>query len=179
MEHISKLERKILEWAASLPHLPEVARTWLGTNVWWIVLVAVVLSAIAVLVDLNNIFTTLTIMGSVAMNYFASSTVNSWVITTAIIGLLFTAAKAVFLAVAVKPLQDKQKKGWVLLFAAWLVSVVEVVVMSVLSLGVFSFIMGIGSGAIAIAVTGYFLFEIHGKFAHVQKSTGVKADKKA
>lgn len=179
MEHVSKLERKILNWAASLPHLPEVARTWLGANVWWIVCVVVILSAIAVLIDLNNIFTTLTIMGSVAMTYFASTTVSSWVIITAIIGLVFTALKAVLLAYAIKPLQNKQKKGWVLLFAAWLLSVVEVIVTSVLSLGVFSFIMGILFGAIALAVTGYFIFEIHGQFAHVQKSAGVKADKKA
>lgn len=178
MEHMSKLERKILKWVASLPHLPEVARKWLGDNVWWIVLVGVVLSVIAILIGLNNVFITLTIMNSVAMMYLTSTTVNSWVIITAIIGIVFIALKTVLMGFAIKPLQNKQKKGWVLLFATWLLGIVDVVVGAVLSLGVFSFIMGILFGAIGIAVTGYFLFEIHGQFAHVQKSAGVKADKK-
>lgn len=177
MEMLQKLENIILGWAKSVPHLPEVVRKWLGDNVWWIALVGAILSSIAGLFALIGVFGVLSVMGTVASTYYAASTFTAWAIVTGLVSLLFIVIEVVLLATAVKPLQLKQKKGWVLLFVTWLVGAVSIVVNAVLSLNPFGFIVGIIFGAIWLAVSGYFLFEIHGQFARVEKSRGVKEEK--
>lgn len=175
MEFISKLEKTILGWLKGVPHLPEVARKWLGDNIWWIAVIGLVLSAIAAVFSLIGILGTASLVGTIAASYYATSTFAAWAIVTGLVSLAFLVIDIILLGLAIKPLQAKQKKGWVLLFAVWLVSAVSVVVDAILSLNPFSFVIGILFGAIWLAVSGYFLFEIHGQFAHVEKSKGVKA----
>ena len=177
MESLGKLEKTLLKWIQNVPHLPEVARKWLGDNMWWIALVGAILTAIGILFSIIGLIGAVSIIGTVAASYYAASTFTSWAIVTGLVGLAFSVAQGVLLATAVKPLQLKQKKGWVLLFATWLVGVLSVVVSSILSLNPLGFILGILFGAIWIAISGYLLFEIHGQFAHVEKSKGVKAAK--
>jgi hypothetical protein len=82
------------------------------------------------------------------------------------------------LALAITPLKAKQKKGWVLLFITWLLGALSVVVTAILTLSVLNFITSVIFGALWVAVGGYLLFEMHGQFAHVERSKGVKAEKK-
>ena len=177
MEVLGKLERMVLGWLKSVPHLPAGGRKWLGENVWWIALVGAILSAISALFTLIGVLGVLSVVGTVAATYYAASAFTGWAIVTGLVSLAFIVLEAVLLFIAVKPLQARQKKGWVLLFANWLLAAVSVVVSAVLSLNPFSFIFGIIFGAVWLAVIGYFLFEIHGQFAHVEKSHGVKAAK--
>lgn len=175
MEALGKLERKLLEWTKKVPHLPAAARSWLGENVWWIVLVGAIIMAISSLFALIGLVGTLSVVGTIAATYYAASAFTGWAILTGIVGLVFIVLEAFLLFMAVKPLQARQKKGWVLLFAYWLLGAVSVVVNAVLSLNVFAFIVTILFGAVWLAIAGYFLLEIHGQFAHVEKSRGVKA----
>lgn len=137
-------------------------------------LVGAILTGIGVLASLLSLFTLLSVLGTVAATYYASPVVSNWAILTSVVSLVFSIIIGVLLAVAIQPLKAKQKKGWVLLFAAWIVGILGVFVNSVLTLSPFGFVLGILFGAVWIAVTGYFLFEMHNQFAHVERSRGVK-----
>jgi hypothetical protein len=177
MELLAKLERQILTWAKGIPHLPLSARQWLGENIWWIALVGAILTGIAGLLNFIAVMGVVSVLGTVAAAYYATASITSWAIVTGLVNVVFIVLIAVALAAAVKPLQAKQKKGWVLLFASWLLSAAFIVVGAVISLNPFDFIVSILFGAIGLAASGYILFELHGQFAHVEKSKGVKAKK--
>lgn len=174
MEFISQLERTVQGWLKAVPHLPEGARKWLGDNIWWIAAIGAVLTGIGVLGIFITLLSNVATLGSPILSYYASTTFIMWVIVKASITLAFAILECVLLALAVSPLKQKQKKGWVLLFAVLLLGVLSVVVSSILTFSVFGFIVNIIFGALWLAVSAYFLFEIHGQFAHVERSKGVK-----
>lgn len=178
MELVTKLERMVAGWAKSVPHLPSPAVKWLGDNVWWIVIIGLVVSGISALMLLIGVLGTLSLIGTVAASYYAVPTFGMWAIITGLVSLVFIVIDLILLGMAINPLRAKQKKGWVLLFATWLLSAVFIVVNAILSLNPLGFITGILFGAIGLAISGYFLFEIHGQFAHTEKSKGVKEAKK-
>lgn len=173
MELLGKIEGYILGWIKGLPHLPLSARKWIADNAWWVIIVALVISCIGALSLLFG-----TLLGSAATAYILP-TFAAWQMLTGTVSFVFLVLQIIIMAFAIKPLQDKQKKGWVLLFILWLVSVLSTVAMVVLSLSVLEFITDLIFGAIGLAIFGYFLFEIHGQYAHVQKSRGVKDGAKA
>lgn len=175
MKFFSKLETVILNKLKGFPNLPVEFRNWLGNNVWWIVLIGAILTAISALTSFSYILTTLSVLGTVAATYYTSPAAMSWSIVTAAISLVFLILEGILLATAVKPLREKQKKGWVLLFATWLLNVFSTVVGAILTLGFVSFVITILFGAIWIAIGGYLLFEIHSQFAHVERSNGTKS----
>ena len=174
MEALTKLENIIIGWFKGLPHLPESIRSWLGTNMWWIALAGAILSGIAALIALMSIFTVMAVLGSIGASYYAAATFTSWNIVTGFVSMIFSVLHIILLGLAVKPLREKQKKGWVLLFVSWLVGAVAVVVNALLTLNALTIVPSLIFGAIGLAISGYFLFEIHGQYAHVQKSRGVK-----
>lgn len=177
MELLHKLEKQIITWIKDIPHLPATAQKWLGDNIWWIVLIGAILTGISALFTFISVMSFASISTSIVASYYPVASFSSWALVTGLVTLAFTVAQAVLLAVAVKPLQLKQKKGWVLLFITWLLSAVSVVVGAVMTLNPFGFIVGLIFGAIGLAITGYFLFEVHNQFAHVEKSRGVKTSK--
>jgi hypothetical protein len=170
MEFINKLETTVAGWVKNLPHLPPAGQKWLGQNVWWIALIGAIASGIAVLVSLFGL-----LLGGVAASYVyvIDPGFATWVLISSVVALVFTVLKGLVLAVAVQPLKAMQKKGWVLLFIGWLIQAVAVVVGAILSLSVIGFIGSILFGAIGLAITGYFIFEIHGQFAHSPRVTKV------
>jgi uncharacterized membrane protein YhaH (DUF805 family) len=174
MEFVTKLEKKVISWFKSTPDLPAGGRKWLGDNVWWLALVGAILSGVSVIFSLFALTALTALMGTTGATYYVTPTVTSWAIVTTIVALVFTVLKGILLAMAVQPLKEKQKKGWVLLFATWLLSGVAVVVNSLLTLSIIGFIFGVLFGAVWLAILGYFLIEIHGEFAHVERSAGVK-----
>lgn len=178
MEVLAKLERTVLGWIKGIPHLPANVRKWLGTNIWWIVVISVVLGGIGLLGLLMTLFGTIATLGTPFAAYYVSSTFIAWTIVTTIVSLVFLALEVLLLAFAITPLKEKQKKGWVLLFATWLLGAIAVVVNAILTLNPLTFVVNIIFGVLWLAVTGYFLFEIHNQFAHTEKSKGVKAAKK-
>ena len=177
MEVLSKLERTIKGWLKDVPHLPSNARKWLGDNIWWIVVIGTVLSGLGLLGLLGALFTHLGALGTPVVSYYASPTFITWLIVNTIVALGFTLVTFLLMAFSISPLKAKQKKGWVLLFATWLVAVVATVVSAIMTLNPLSFIGNLIFGALWLAVTAYFLFEIHAEFAHVERSKGVKGKK--
>ena len=177
MELLSKLEHKVYGWFKNFPGLPESTRKWLGDNAWWIVAIGLVLLVISTLNSLLALNDKVSMLSTVSNSYYVSSAGTTWAIVANAVALAFLAIQAVLVYLAIQPLKLKQKKGWVLLFAAWLVSAVAIVVNAFMSLSVIVFIISVLFNAISLAVIGYFLYEIHGQFAQVEKSRGVKKSK--
>jgi len=177
MEALSKLEAKIIRLIKDVPHLPLGVRRWFGENVWWLVAISAVMLAIAVLVFIASLFSYLGMLSTPIVSYYASTTFVGLMIASTAVGLVFAFVQFILMAFAIAPLKARQKRGWVLLFASWLVAIVSVVVGAVLTLNPLSFIGNLIFGALVVAVTGYILFEMHGQFAHVEKSAGVKGKK--
>jgi len=169
MDLITKLENKVLRWARSLPHLPASNRKWLGANIWWLVLIVAILSGYALLRTLDSIFRLGPDYGIGGMTNLVSE-YSSLVLMSVVVSNVFIAANLLLLAFAVKPLKAMEKKGWVLVFMALLVQALAVVVGAVLSLSILTFILGLIYGAMVTAISLYFLFEIHGEFAHKPKA---------
>lgn len=182
MELISKSEKHVEKLLKSLklPKLPNFVRKWLGVNVWWIAAVFAVLLAISALIAIGSLFTRLNALALVPSAWLVVSAVAGWAIVSSIINIVFSAAEAVLLGLAVNPLQLKQKKGWTLLYIVLLLGALSVVaglILSMLTLNILTFIGGLLFGAIWLIVYAYILFEIRGEFAHVEKSAGVKSSK--
>jgi hypothetical protein len=175
MDAISKLEKVVLGWARNVPHLPGTWQKWLGVNVWWVALVGAILSGIWFLFALGGILTLVSLLGAVSSAYYVTGNYTSLAIMNAVISLVFLVASGLLLAFAVKPLQDMNKKGWVLLFMALLVEALSVVVSAVLTFSIVGFVINILLGAIGLAVGAYFISEIHGQFSHRVKATIKKA----
>lgn len=175
MKFLTQLEHTVLRWFKGIPHLPASVQKWIGDNVWWIAAIATVLTAISTLWLLVSVLGSLSTLASPIVTFYVSTTFVAWVIIKSSIALLFVALECVLLATAIVPLKEKQKKGWVLLFAAWLVSAVSVVINSIVTLNPLGFITNLILGGLWTAVFAYFLFEIHGRFAHVERSKGVKS----
>ncbi|MFZ1249932.1 MAG: hypothetical protein WAR37_00565 [Candidatus Microsaccharimonas sp.] len=177
MNILSKLERTLLTWFKEIPQLPTSLKQWLGANAWWIAVVGALFSGISVLWLVITLLGNIAALDGSSVSYYASTTFITWTIVTTSVSLAFTILECLFLSLSVTPLKNMQKKGWVLLFATWLLTAVSVVTEAILSLNPFSFVLSLLFGAIWIAVAGYFLYQIHGQFAHVERSKGVKAKK--
>ena len=177
MDFLVKIEKRVFDWFKKSPNIPNEMRKWLADNVWWFVIIGLILSVINILRAASFIQGQLALQGTAANSYYVSSTVSDWAIVTSAISLVFIIIEALLFFFAIQPLREKQKKGWVLLFGAWLVSGVALVVNAFLTLGILSFIITILFGAVWLVISGYFLFEIHGQFAHVERSNGVKNKK--
>lgn len=177
MKFLNQIEEKVHGWFTAAPNLPNDARKWLAENAWWFAIIGIIFMAINALSGLGFIEERLSLQGSAAASYYVSTTALDWSIVTATVSVIFLILQSILLFLAVKPLREKQKKGWVLLFAGWLLSGVALVVNALLTLMVFKFILALLLGSVFLAIGGYFLFEIHGQFAHVERSKGVKKAK--
>lgn len=173
MELLTKLEHTVAGWLKEVPHLPNAIPQWLGNNLWWIALVGAIVSGLGAFGLVIGLFSSLSVLASPFVAYYASSTFVVVGIIRTIISLIFVVLTSVLLAMAVTPLKEKQKKGWVLLFVAWLVNAASVVIGAIVTLNPFSFLTSIIFGALWILVELYFIYEVRGQFAHVEKSKGV------
>lgn len=174
MEYVNKFEKTVLAWMKNVPHLPVAAQKWLGVNVWWIALVGAIISGIAVLFTLSGLFTLISLFGAPSNAYFVTSTYVGYAVLATVVRLFFLALGGILLALAVKPLQTMQKKGWVLLFMTLLVNALFAILSAVSTFSITGFIMGVIFGAVALAIAAYFVAEIHGQFAHKTKATPKK-----
>jgi uncharacterized membrane protein YhaH (DUF805 family) len=159
MEFVNKVETRVADWYSKVPHLPVGFRQWLGTNIWWIMLVVVILSAIGVL---NILFfgalAALIVVGVGGPVGAALAGVASFL---AVILIAATLTETIIAAIAIKPLKDMQKKGWSLLLLALLVAAGFTVLTFLFSFEFSSLVMSV----LWIAVSGYVLFEIRDQFS--------------
>ncbi|MEO6109821.1 MAG: hypothetical protein ABIP50_02325 [Candidatus Saccharimonadales bacterium] len=179
MEFINKIEATVGGWAKNVPHLPPAAQKWIATNVWWIALVGAILTGVAMLFSLFGL-----LLGGIGASYIyvINPYYTTVILISGIVDLAFLVVRAILLGTAVKPLQNKKQKGWDLLFFALLVQAVAIVISAVFNLvavNILGFMLSIIFGAVGVAVTAYFLFEIHGQFAHVKTVKAKATAKKA
>jgi hypothetical protein len=169
MDTVRKLEKTVEEWLKPLPHLPAEWRKWLANNVWWIVLVGVILSVLGGLALIGALFTAMgavatvnTVYNSLGVNL--SPVYNGWWYSATIASIVFLVITVIINAMAVTPLKAKSKKGWDLLFLTFLVGVVSAVVSIVLNITTVSVVGSVISGVISVVIGAYFLFEIRSYF---------------
>jgi hypothetical protein len=172
MVNIAKIENMVAGWLKPMPHLPKGGQKWLAENVWWIVLVGVIASTISLLISIGAIFTYIALVGAYSNVYSAAAYGPGWVIGS-IVSLLFSILIIVLLATAIGSLKAGQSKGWDRLFLVLLIKAVAVVIGAVLTLNPIGFVVGILFGAIGVAISAYFTFEIRSHFvaakAHIKK----------
>jgi len=165
METVRSLEKTIAEWYKNVPHLPPNVRKWLGDNVWWIVVIGVVLSALSLfaLIPLTLLalgLSTATVAGLPGAYGYVGGGVMGIAWLTILLSLITLVITTALLALAISPLKSKAKKGWTILFVITLASAVLGVLGNLVSFN----IGGIVWTAIWAALEGYFLFEIHNQF---------------
>jgi hypothetical protein len=157
MEQIKKLELVLADWYKNAPHLPKNGQKWLTENVWWIVLIGVILSAIgAVMIIFGTLFagTLLTVVGGLV-----GAAVGGILLVAVLVSLAFSVIEIVLSAMAITPLKNGKKRGWNYLFVAYLVMVLSVVVSFIFHFSTGGFI-GLIWNVIWLAIIGYFLFEV-------------------
>lgn len=165
MDAVRNLEKTLAGMYKDLPHLPVGLRVWLGQNVWWLVIISVVVSVFAVFTTVGLLLALLGIssVGLGIAGYYGNYAVGgilgvAWL--GALLAVISFVAIAILLGIAVNPLKAGAKKGWNLLFLVALVSLVSNVVGSLM-------VLNIGSVAwdiITAAISAYFLFEIRDQF---------------
>ncbi len=160
MESIKKLESTIEGWLKPLPHLPANIKKWIANNIWWLDLVGVIL---IILTGIPLISAILLSLGATAFFWSANIVaLTGFAIFATFSSLAFLAVSLVIMILAVKPLKALKKKGWDYLFIGLLVSCVSVIFTALSS---FSSLFG---GAIGVAISAYFLFEIRSYFVAVK-----------
>jgi len=162
MENIRKLESLVASWYKNMPHMPQRGQKWLAENVWWIVLVWVILTAMGVVgMLMATLFagTILSVFGPVGTALGGIA----FVIVT--ITMLFSIALIVLGAMAVSPLKLLRKKGWMLLFIMILISVASDVLTFLFNFNFFSLVWGV----LFAAVIAYFLYEIRSYFGAAER----------
>lgn len=161
MDTVRNLEKQAAGWYKQLPHLPAEVRTWLGNNVWWLVLVGVVLLGLSLLALIPLVLTALglsAVLGASLLGSYSYAGGLAWV--SVLFALATAVAVLVLFLLAVSPLKAKSKKGWSLLFLSLLVALVFDLASDIVNMSVF----GVVTSLLWAAVEGYFLFEIRDEF---------------
>lgn len=157
MEQIKQLELKMAEWYKAVPHLPARGQAWLANNIWWIVLVGVILSGLGLCILLLVVLLVAT--GLVVFGGAIGAALSGILLVAVLINCGFSIVELIFSAMAIGPLKQGQKRGWNYLFAAYLVMVAATIVSFLLHLNAPG-LVGLVWNVICLAVIGYFLFEI-------------------
>jgi len=178
MELLRKFENTVHGWMKGVPHLPEAFRKWLAQNVWWVVLIGVILGGIGAITSFFGLIVSASLIGSASNTWFAFGGVTVWSVVVGAIGLAFSVIGVAINAFAISPLKAMKKKGWVLLFLSLLVSVLALVVTTILNFNFLTLFANIVFGAVFVAIAAYLLFEIHSYFG-VIKATKTPAKKPA
>ena len=179
-ESVEKLEGLVAGWLKPLPRLPESFKKWVSVNLWWIDLIGAIVSGIALLVAIGGLITIVSMLSGIHSIFgYYYSVYSGWNVFASIVSLAFIVCTITITAIAISPLKLGKKKGWTLLFYVLLIEAVAVVVNSILTFSVLSFIFGIIFGAIGIAIGTYLLFEIRSEFGEGFSKAEIKAEEKA
>ncbi len=173
MDSVRKLEKSLVDFYKQWPHLPSEVTKFLSDFAWILALIGVIIGVLGVISVLS-----VTLLGSailVGMGGAAGAVVGGAITATVIISLLFSIVILYLEAIAVKPLKNKQKRGWDYIFYALLVSVASAVVSLIFGLN----FVGLIFSLIWAVIGGYFLFEVRDQFAASARHTEGKREKVA
>ena len=157
MQQLAGLEDGLNTFFKGLPHLPKEWRHWLADNVWWLVLIGVVLGAFGIL-GLVPVVLGISIFTGIV----AGPAAGALVIITGIVNMAVLVVSVVLEAMAVTPLKAKQKRGWDLLFLVSLVAFAGSVLNAIIT-GNIGHILGLLVGTL---IGLYLLFEVRMYFVH-------------
>ena len=174
MDILVKAEHVMEDWFKKVPHLPYDARKWLGDNLWWMVVVLAVLTAIGVLGLVLATISSLVLLLNPYVTFYAPAGLAAIVMVRTIVSLIFAIALCFLLAFAATPLKEKREKGWYLMFGGIILCAVLAAVTAVLTLNVFTFLAHIVVSAVWLLLISYILFEVRPEFLHTERSKGVK-----
>ncbi|HET8884282.1 MAG TPA: hypothetical protein VFM68_02325 [Candidatus Saccharimonadales bacterium] len=158
MEHVSKIENRVASWYKKAPNLPVGLQRWLADNIWWLVLIGVIIGAIGVVSIISVTF----LAGALLVGFGGAigATIAGLALIVVLVTLGLSIVNLVIAALAISPLKNKRKKGWSLLFLTMLISVLSLIIGFLLTFELFSFVWGL----LYAAVGGYFLFQIRHYF---------------
>lgn len=172
MESLKNLETVVASWYKGMPHLPKDGQRWLAENVWWLVLIGVILGSLGIFSVLLGMLLAGTLLAGVGGPIGAAIGGIAFVIVT--ISLAFAIVDMVISAIAIAPLKAMQKRGWSLLFLVALINVLSLAVSFLFQLNIASLIWGL----LFAAAGGYFLFEVRDYF-HAEHRGKKAAPRKA
>lgn len=178
MDQLKKLEKTVATWYKDVPHLPKSLTDWLADNVWWLVVIGVVLSIIGIVTIVPLLLFAFGLSAGVATTLGSTYAGYTTGFAGLWLGVLISVTALVVTTVlelaAITPLKNKAKTGWLLLFAVAVINFVFSVVGDLVTLNIFSLVLSV----LWAAVWAYFLFEIRGHFG-VKHSTEKKEKAKA
>lgn len=162
MEQLHRFEKTVAGWYKDAPRLPKDVTKWLADNAWWIVIIGVVLSALALwgaLAAFGFVSSVVSQLGGVyGYGVMSGAVAQSWLpLTLSVVQLVIVVLLQV---AAINPLRAKAKRGWTLLFAAFLVSFVFSVVSDLIAFD----LAGIVVMTLFSAIGLYVLFEVRSYF---------------
>lgn len=167
MESLHKFESTVEGWLKPLPHLPTDWRKWLAVNAWWLTLIGVILSAIAILGLAWAVLVAMSIFGAVTTSFYgyvAPTVYSTWWVLASVVSLALLVLTTVLEAMAISPLRAMKARGWDLMFLVFVVGLVSGVAGAVLNFNALSFIPSLIGTAIGGAISAYFLFEVRSYF---------------
>lgn len=168
MDQINKLETRVAPWYKNAPHLPKGGQQWLADNIWWIVLVFVVIGSFGLLGLLSAAFVGGALLAGYGGVYGVA--LGGLAILVTLLAISLGLVNLVISAFAISPLKDKRKKGWSLLFVTLLVSTGAAAIALLFTFDVF----GLVRELLYVAVGGYFLFEVRNYFGSAVVADKVK-----
>lgn len=169
METIDKLENMVAGWLKPLPHLPVTWRKWIAENIWWITLVSVIVSVLVIFTMINALliaFSVITTVTGIYGQYF-SATYSVWWEVWSVIALGVMIVVTIIEAVAITPLRIMKRRGWDMLFLAFLIGAVETIVTFVRDFNIITFIPSVIAVVIGLGLGAYLLFEVRSYFKSI------------
>ena len=168
MKQITRLEEWMNGHFKTYPHLPNEIKHWFASNIWWLVAIIIALIGISALSALVQILSHFFYVGTYyfSTSYYDTTTFIVYSTIRAALALFFAIIQILIFVYALKPLKNKEKKGWVLLFIAFLVNALAKLVDSIMMFDAMMFVFEFALSCVWYIAVFYILFEIRTKFSH-------------
>jgi hypothetical protein len=161
MKTIRRAEEIIASWHEALPHLSQRARVWLAENIWWVVLVWVIVVIVGMLGALSKVFLGGAVSALlIALGGFAGAALGSFILLVILVPVAFSIANLVLVGLSVSPLKARRRRGWTLLFIAQLINLAVVITRLIFGMTIPAVFGGFASVLLGL----YVLFEIRSYF---------------
>ena len=172
MKILSDLENYLVKVSKKLPHLPNVFLNWLYENVWWLVLIGVVLSVLSLVSTVQWYGLFVSDIYGIVGHGGRTNAVGLSIILSAIFGVIAVVVDGM----AIMPLKEKRKRGWDLLFLASLISAAGLLISALFS--GWMLVSNLFGLVIGLAISWYLLFELRGQYVSDSKSSDKKSQEK-
>lgn len=168
MSAYNRFENTLAMWHKRAPHLSPSYLNWLVTHSWRLDILGAMMSVYSTFVLIPLLVTTLALTPSVNIigpdvPYDHDSLGLAWV--ALLLTMIIFFVTAIMLTFAAKPVKDRLKKGWDLMFRAYLLNVLLGIITTVLVPSLFEL-------AVVVFITlgaGYLLLEVRSEFSAVPK----------